>query len=238
MDKQALLEAVGIESVRNNIINNTAISLPNTLLSFVLLIFADLKQYRFTYWLGVPAILPNTPFIYTQPSRLVSTGTESLKHTLMFLKEMVRDRERMASLEDKDHKEWIETETLSSASMVDMVEVDNIGRRMVLQIYRHLQRTLSDSTLRSQMQCMFALRLDSGDEYSTERTTVMSLRDAWPMRCGLCTFIVCFDRASAQSALGWPVRNLLAMLASHAGEHSESVRIIALRGKLARKIAR
>lgn len=33
--------------------------------SFILLAFSDLKAYRFTYWLGVPAVVPETAFSST-----------------------------------------------------------------------------------------------------------------------------------------------------------------------------
>lgn len=41
----------------------SALQNPRELLIFVLITFSDLKSYRFTYWLGIPAILPETPFI-------------------------------------------------------------------------------------------------------------------------------------------------------------------------------
>jgi ubiquitin-like modifier-activating enzyme ATG7 len=65
MDKKGLLE----DSARNifgSILNGDAVRNPSVLLQFALLTFADLKSYKFTYWLGVPALLPDKAFVSSE----------------------------------------------------------------------------------------------------------------------------------------------------------------------------
>jgi Ubiquitin-like modifier-activating enzyme ATG7 N-terminus len=53
---------------------------PNLLIRFVLLTFADLKNYKFTYWFGCPALLPATPFVSQPAIALSQVHTLTLAH--------------------------------------------------------------------------------------------------------------------------------------------------------------
>lgn len=61
LDKPALLSGVAT-SVWDRIVSGQVVQSPNSLFDFVFLSFADLKQYRFTYWLGFPAFVAAIPF--------------------------------------------------------------------------------------------------------------------------------------------------------------------------------
>ena len=50
---------------------------PSELKSFILLAFSDLKAYRFTYWLGVPAVIPDTAFTSAPIQMLRDTHFEN-----------------------------------------------------------------------------------------------------------------------------------------------------------------
>lgn len=62
-NKKDLLDKVGRE-IFASISSGEAVADPSLLSKFVLLTFADLKTYKFMYWLGVPAVLPDTPFTF------------------------------------------------------------------------------------------------------------------------------------------------------------------------------
>ncbi len=67
------------DSARNifsSILNGDALKDPAQLLQFVLLTFADLKAYKFTYWLGVPALLPDRAFESTELTVLKNRDSE------------------------------------------------------------------------------------------------------------------------------------------------------------------
>jgi len=61
MDKKIALKKVAMRIVQS-IDNLEAVKYPDQLLPFILLTYADLKSYRFTYWCGIPALLPEKPF--------------------------------------------------------------------------------------------------------------------------------------------------------------------------------
>lgn len=63
-NKKDLLDKIG-HDVFDSIRSGEAVNDPSLLSKFVLLTFADLKTYKFMYWLGVPAVLPETPFTYS-----------------------------------------------------------------------------------------------------------------------------------------------------------------------------
>ena len=286
MDKQNLLHSYCIESIYNSILSGEAISSPELLVSFLLLVFSDLKQYKFTYWLGVPAILPTSPYVFsTQGLFPANSSSErsSGSNTLVLLKDLVRDceqernRERSVSeqltidcvpvhvtaddaigegvrgeganrsteggseplIRERQlsvREEWYQAGREFTDDQLGIVEVDNIGRKMVLEIYRYMVRTSCMAFEGgSPLQCVFALRaLDT-------QLRALSLRDAWSERYDASTFIVCFDMSASPFAFGWNVRNLLALLSVHARDGESppvTARIIGLRGPLAQQIAR
>jgi hypothetical protein len=65
IDKKNLLELQAKE-IYNGMISKEKFPLPSLIFKFVLLVFADLKSYHFTYWSASPAIIPNSPFSLTQ----------------------------------------------------------------------------------------------------------------------------------------------------------------------------
>jgi hypothetical protein len=73
LDKKSLLQRTAL-SVLEAIFSLDAVEDPSKLFTFVLLTYADLKGYRFTYWCGIPAIIPDTPFT-ADPPRLLRDAT-------------------------------------------------------------------------------------------------------------------------------------------------------------------
>jgi len=65
-------------SLWRSIVGGEVLSNISSLQSFVLLTYADLKQYKFTYWFGFPTFVPEKPFVhYTPPIQVCTTFTES-----------------------------------------------------------------------------------------------------------------------------------------------------------------
>mmetsp|Transcript_27634 Transcript_27634/g.46731 ORF Transcript_27634/g.46731 Transcript_27634/m.46731 type:complete len:536 (+) Transcript_27634:202-1809(+) len=71
LDKPALLSGVAA-SCWDRIVSGQVVQSPNCLFDFVFLSFADLKQYRFTYWLGFPAFVASVPFRHHSSPQLLS----------------------------------------------------------------------------------------------------------------------------------------------------------------------
>ncbi|KAJ3013358.1 Autophagy protein 7 [Thoreauomyces humboldtii] len=61
LDKAALFSSVA-ERIWEDITSGAAVEHPSLLSRFLLLTFADLKKYKFWYWFGFPALLPEAPF--------------------------------------------------------------------------------------------------------------------------------------------------------------------------------
>lgn len=249
MDKQLILQTIGKESVYKNIVSGEAIVSPELLNCFVLLVYCDLKQYKFTYWLGVPAILPSFPFTLVEQglySCATCTGSPTLPSVFLPLQDLVQESEKEKfeysdtssseisgnksrdNADEMDRREWFDPMKLDS-NHTEIIEVDNIGQRMVLQIYHHLIGVQTAALL---IQSIFALRIDNS------QLRMLSLQEAWSERFDPNTFFVCVDMSSTPSAFGWNIRNFLSLLAAHpnSGTGFQSVRIIGLRGKLAQKL--
>ena len=250
MDKQLILQTVGKESVYKNIVSSKSIVSPELLNCFVLLVYCDLKQYKFTYWLAVPAILPSFPFTPVEQGLFqCASCSESpiLSNVFLPLLDLVRESEKEKveysdanssetsgnkigdNAEDMDRKEWFDPMKLDS-NHTEIIEVDNIGRRMILQIYHYL--IAAQAAAAPLMQSVFALRIDSS------QLRMLSLQEAWSDRYDSNTFFVCADMSSTPSAFGWNIRNFLSLLAAHPNSDTglQSVRIIGLRGKLAQQL--
>ena len=56
-----MLDTIGTQ-IWQYITDGSAILNPNLLSTFIIITFADLKTYRFTYWYGSPALIPNLPY--------------------------------------------------------------------------------------------------------------------------------------------------------------------------------
>ena len=68
IDKE-LLDSCG-RLIFENIKNGESLKNPSLVTSFLLLMYADLKKYRFNYWFVFPALSPSSPFTYRSISRL------------------------------------------------------------------------------------------------------------------------------------------------------------------------
>lgn len=75
-DKKKALKQASIQ-VLTSIISLSALDNPSELINFILLAFSDLKAYRFTYWLGVPALIPDSPFLSSPMLRLCDAHFEN-----------------------------------------------------------------------------------------------------------------------------------------------------------------
>ena len=77
LDKKSYIEKAGF-AISESLINGAAILEPSILGSFILIVFADLKSYQFTHWLGMPAVIPEMPFHCTaEPVRLSLSAISS-----------------------------------------------------------------------------------------------------------------------------------------------------------------
>ena len=248
MDKQQLLQTIGRESIYKNITSGQSINSTKLLNSFILLVYCDLKQYKFTYWLGVPAILPSFPFTLVEQGPFASTACNESpirSNAFLPLKDLVRESEKekfeysdlnssdLSANEGRDsaetdRKAWFDPIQVDSNN-TEIIEVDNLGQRMVLQIFHHL---IAVHTATPSMQSVFALQIDDS------QLRILSLSEAWNERFDLNTFFVCADMSSTPSALGWNIRNFLALLAAYPSSEAglQSVRIIGLRSKLTQQL--
>ncbi|KAI9356997.1 hypothetical protein DFJ73DRAFT_821772 [Zopfochytrium polystomum] len=67
LDKAATLKQVA-QQIWDGIVSGSALNDPSVLTSFLLVTFADLKKYKFYYWFGFPALLPQEHFTYSHAS--------------------------------------------------------------------------------------------------------------------------------------------------------------------------
>lgn len=209
-DKKHLLRKTSLE-VLYDILTKRAVEDPDKLLNFLLLTFADLKTYRFTYWLGVPAFVPDQPF--------TSSDLQSLKD----------------------------------------VNIDG-GSGVCLELYRTLIQALLSrqeagaTSTQPSLQSIFALKFSALNESAMQSSTtggdmaeyqmqdiqraeLLTLAEVWDVRYSSDVYLVVSDPSSSPTAMGWVVRNLLAMLAlHHTLPEAATVRIIGLRGLVAKKL--
>ena len=73
MDKKALLESLGYQYIWENIVSGECVFQPHYLFTFILLTFADLKNYKFIHWYGAPCIIPTATV--TEGQSLFPRGT-------------------------------------------------------------------------------------------------------------------------------------------------------------------
>jgi hypothetical protein len=236
-DKKALLEKAA-EDILSSIKSLAALTDPFSLFRFVLLSFADLKTYRFTYWFGWPALIPTLPFTANVVKRLSTVDFSNILgpsySTPVFdvYKGLVSDAVWRGSIIDASSQPVENANTTDRPTDVEVVTP------------------------------VFALIHDGncgGEEVNTGWRAV-SLKEAWDRRHSDSCLIVIADLGSSNT-FGWPLRNLLALFAAHVPtddhtaestanaqntESSESrepaaqfpyhVNIVALRGQLAKRI--
>jgi len=97
---------------------------PSLLLTFQLLTHSDLKAYRFTYWMGVPAVIPTS----LHPQAFMSTSVAPLKDWMM----ITSDGSTSNSSSNSGH------------SRGDDVDVINVNQ-LCIGLYRQLIRRLITS---------------------------------------------------------------------------------------------
>ncbi|KAG5916018.1 Autophagy- protein 7 (Autophagy- E1-like activating enzyme atg7) [Claviceps africana] len=73
MDKAAMIKTAG-RQIWDAINDGTIYSVPSLLSSFVMLSYADLKKYKFTYWFAFPALHSDPPWKRTAPSKRFSAN--------------------------------------------------------------------------------------------------------------------------------------------------------------------
>ncbi|OQE20354.1 hypothetical protein PENSTE_c013G05836 [Penicillium steckii] len=76
MDKSQMILQSG-RTIWDAINDGTIYSCPSLLSSFIILSYADLKKYKFSYWFAFPAIHSDPPWIPTQPASSQSDTNQS-----------------------------------------------------------------------------------------------------------------------------------------------------------------
>jgi len=116
------------------------------------------------------------------------------------------------------------------------------GCSMSIELHRLLLKKLD---ARTSVQHVFALRAPSnawtGDQSEhqmqhIQHAELLSFEEAWAVRTDPAVHLVLLDSTADASGFGWTLRNLLTMLAVHASAEESTVRVIGLRGVVAKKI--
>ena len=194
-----------------------AVNNPELLLTFLLLTYSDLKAYRFTYWLGVPAIVPDQPFNCTDLQALRGVVYENSCDICTELYRLLLQR-LAASQEEPPHTDSAGY-SIKSVFAIKFTEVNE-----------------------AMMQSGTGSDLAEYQIQGIQRGELLTLAEAWPLRYSPEVFLVVLDPSASSSGFGWIVRNLLAMLALHhdsagyQGTAAGSVRLIGLRGSVAKRI--
>ena len=194
----------------SDIISGTAIENPDKLLTFLLLTYSDLKAYRFTYWMGVPAIVPDQPFHNSTQRSLCDVLTENGSNLST---ELYRVLMRRLLESQEDPAEGIEP--LRSTFAIKITTTNET-----------MQQSATGPDLSEyQMQ-------------GVQHTELLTLSEAWDDRYSPDVFIVVVDSSAAESGFGWGVRNLLEMMAFHQSDSSlnGTVRLIRVRGSVAKRL--
>lgn len=173
-NKQQLLQQYAQSILLRKLYDGSAIDNPSLLSSFLLMVFADLKRYSFTYWFASPVFVPEIPF--------TCENVESL-----------------------------------------------INHPMLPEIYLELINNWNLLSLSQNLIC--------GVIQENEKYKIVSLRHVWDRRNEdevLLVFIdpMCQKLHSNSSAIGWRIRNFLALLATEIPRDimDYRVNILCLRG--------
>ena len=100
---------------------DTILEDPSTLLTFQLLTFSDLKAYKFTYWIGVPAIIP------VSTHGFMSTSSVTLKDWMMISSSSSSSSRSNSSSSSASSSD-------QSSSVVDVMNEN----QLCIQLYREL----------------------------------------------------------------------------------------------------
>lgn len=212
-DKKTSLKQAAL-SVLSSILSLSAVARPSELLNFILLTFADLKSYRFTYWLGVPAIIPESTVFTSSPIRL--------------LKEQLDDNGCNVCIE------------LYRALLKKLLTIQEDGEsESALQTVFALRFPIGSEDLHQSETAGDPTEYQMQHIHHAE---LLSFADAWESRHAAGVYIVVADPSASANGFGWVVRNLLAMLALHhpggscGTEGPLQCRVIGLRGQAAKKL--
>jgi hypothetical protein len=210
---------------------------PEQLLNFVLLTFADLKAYRFTYWLGVPAIIPESPFTSTDMALLKSVTSDTGCSLCI---EMYRVLLNSLSLVRNTWVQANDNEEASTTTTAQHLPLQCVFALWFPPTGEGCGGNMGESTATGE----FNMQHISHAE-------LMTLKQAWPLRHNAGLYFVYLDPSVSDSGSGWVVRNLLALLGWHVPTDNRdstgtgtgtanpfTARIIGMRGAIAQKLVR
>jgi hypothetical protein len=218
-DKKHLLRRNAL-SLLYELLTKRAVDDPDKLLSFLLLTYADLKVYRFTYWLGVPAFVPDQPF---NSSELRCLKDVTLENGSGICLELYRALIQMLVAKPGDSS--LQTVfAVRFPAVNESTTQSNAGGDVSIDANEEASGEGAGDMSEYQMQDM-------------QRAELLMLAQAWEVRYSSEVYLVVVDPSASTTAMGWVVRNLLAMLALHHDTKGAStVRIIGLRGGIAKKL--
>ena len=147
-DKKKLLDDCAAEIWRH-ILTLEAVRDPTLLQRFVLLTFADLKSYRFTYWFATPALLPAEAILFDHPhgmSTRLSSSAEivSLYRGVVGLSTVTDTLSIGHENEDKDKEAQLQHRSLlPPVYVLRECEVDGVSVYTVLTLAEAWEELLS-----------------------------------------------------------------------------------------------
>lgn len=185
------------------ILSEEALIDPSKLLRFLLLTFADLKAYRFTYWMAMPAVIPDESNAFQQlhMENLIDWNASSTTTTISSISSSNISGRQISSSVYKSMAEYV------AASRLALPPV------FVLQV-QHADGAASSTHLR-----IISLR----DAFSSD--------SLWQQQSN--SFIVLFDSNNTDTGFSWIVRNLLmalSLLIKPSAGSDFTANIIGLRG--------
>ena len=232
-DKKKLLDDCAAEIWRH-ILTLEAVRDPTLLQRFVLLTFADLKSYRFTYWFATPALLPAEAILFDHPhgmSTRLSSSAEivSLYRGVVGLNNVISPSLGTGK-EDKD-----KDAQLPPVYVLRECEVDGASVHTVLTLadaWEELMSTLqsqgnemtttndtanargatssSSATAHGTLTRLTVVVADTGMKIPTAVSAAKS--DENP---GGANELAAAAAAGGSVSLGWQMRNVLALLGAH-----------------------
>jgi hypothetical protein len=197
-------------SLLSAIVSSEVLDDPSKFLTFMLLTYSDLKAYRFTYWMGAPAIIPDRSFNSTDLRSVKDITLENGGNLCLELYHQLLQR-------------------LSSSQNESATAGAPLSPIFALRL-----TSTSETMLRSAA----GGDLTEYQLHDAQKAELLTLREAWADRYSPDVHIVVLDASASASGFGWMVRNLLAALALHhdSATDSATVRLVGLRGNAAKKL--
>jgi len=235
LDKKTLLQRTSL-AVLESIFSLAAVHDPAKLFTFVLLTYADLKGYRFTYWCGIPAIIPDQPFTSDPPGMLRDATYEGGFNICLYLYKALGAWLAQPASENPLDKQL---QSVFALRFIDLSAEESLSEST--SAAGGGEGTEDDGILLVQSHAPAEYQMHLVD---SQRAEILTLSQAWPLRHSRSVYFVVMDGAGATSAedasaggMSWVVRNFLTMVAVHkpSYEHSSdsSVRVIGFSGTLA-----